>query len=90
MASRQQGKYFAFHNALMEAPGKLDETKVMSEARKVGLDVERLRRDMKSPKIDAILRRNFELADALKLRGTPSFVIGDQLLRGGRRAGQLL
>ena len=50
----------------------------------VGLDVERLRRDMKSPEIDAILRRNYELADALKLRGTPSFVIGDQLLRGGR------
>ena len=84
LASRQQGKYFAFHNALMEAPGKMDEAKVMSQARKVGLDVERLRRDMKSPEIDAILRRNYELADALKLRGTPSFVIGDQLLRGGR------
>ena len=58
--------------------------KLMSQARKVGLDVARLRRDMKSREIDDILRRNFKLADALKLRGTPSFVIGDQLLRGGR------
>jgi protein-disulfide isomerase len=84
LASRQQGKYFAFHNALMEAPGDMDEAKMMSQARKVGLDVARLRRDMKSREIDDILRRNFKLADALKLRGTPSFVIGDQLLRGGR------
>jgi len=34
------------------------------------------------PEIDTILRRNYELAEALKINGTPSFVIGDELIPG--------
>ena len=84
LASRRQGKYFAFHDALMEFSGKLTNDEVMERARRVGIDVARLKQDMQDPEISAILRRNFELAKALKLRGTPSFVIGDELVRGGR------
>ncbi len=84
LASRRQGKYFVFHNALMEASGSLTPARVITTAAKVGLNVKRLKRDIESPEIDAILKRNFALAEALKLRGTPSFVIGDELLRGGR------
>ena len=84
LASRRQGKYFVFHNALMEASKSLTPSLVITTAAMVGLNVKRLRSDMKNPEIDAILKRNFALADALKLRGTPSFVIGDELLRGGR------
>ena len=84
LASRRQGKYFAFHDALMEFPGKLTNDEVIDQARKLGIDVARLKQDMQDPEISAILRRNLELANALKLRGTPSFVIGDELVRGGR------
>jgi protein-disulfide isomerase len=48
------------------------------------LDTAQLDKDMKSPEVDAIIRKNFALAEKLKLNGTPSFVIGDTLLRGGR------
>ena len=37
---------------------------------------------MNGKEIDEIIRKNFALADKLKLNGTPSFVIGDTLLRG--------
>ncbi len=84
LASRRQGKYFVFHNALMEASRSLTPALVITIAKKVGIDDKRLRRDMENPEIDAILKRNFALAEALKLRGTPSFVIGDELVRGGR------
>ena len=84
LASRRQGKYFVFHNALMEASRSLTPALVITIAKKVGINDKRLRRDMENPEIDAILKRNFVLAEALKLRGTPSFVIGDELLRGGR------
>lgn len=84
LASRRQGKYFVFHNAMMEAKRSLTPAVVFTIAAKVGLNVKRLKRDIESPEIDAILKRNFALADALKLTGTPSFVIGDELLRGGR------
>ena len=51
---------------------------------RVGLDKARLLRDMERPEIEAQLRKNFELAEALKLNGTPSFVIGDNVVRGAR------
>lgn len=84
LASRKQGKYIVFHNAMMEARGRLDQAAVMRIAKRVGLDTTQLARDMDGPGISRVLQRNFALAEALKLTGTPSFVIGDTLLRGGR------
>ena len=84
LASRKQGKYLPFHNAMMEARGRLDKNAVFKIAKKVGIDHQRLLRDMDSAEITKTLRRNYKLAEALKLNGTPSFVIGDQILKGGR------
>ena len=92
IASRKQGddKYLKFHNGMMTARRALNSSTVMSIAIKAGLDPERLTRDMKAPEIDEILRANYDLAQALKLTGTPSFLIGDILLRGGRDADTML
>ncbi len=84
LASRKQGKYFVFHNAMMEARARLNRASIMTIAKRVGLDTTQLTRDMGSPEINGILQRNFALAEALKLNGTPSFVIEDTLLKGGR------
>ncbi len=84
LASQRQGKYLAFHNAMMEARARLNKNSIMTIAKRVGLDTGRLTRDMESPEINRILKQNFALAEALKLNGTPSFVIEDTLLRGGR------
>jgi len=83
LASHRQGGYTAFHNAMMEARARLNRHSIMAIARRVGLDTERLTRDMDSPEIKGILKRNSALAEALKLTGTPSFVIEDTLLFGG-------
>jgi protein-disulfide isomerase len=82
LASRRQGKYAAFHVALMKARGALSEAKVMAVARSVGLDTKRLRKDMRDPEVQALLEKNFKLAEALNIRGTPAFVIGDELVPG--------
>lgn len=84
LASRAQGKYLVFHDALMEAKGNLTQEAVMGIARQVGLDTHRLQRDMDAPEITDAIRRNFALAEALRLNGTPSFLIGNTLLRGAR------
>ena len=84
LASRAQGKYLAFHDALMESRSRLDKADVLKVASRVGIDTERLQRDMDSPEISAIIERNYALAQALRINGTPSFLIGDQLVRGGR------
>jgi len=82
LAARNQGKYILFHDALMQHRGRMGTDEIFGIAKRVGLDPDRLRKDMGSPEIDTILRRNYELAEALKINGTPSFVIGDELIPG--------
>jgi len=55
---------------------------VLKTAASVGLDVERLKSDMAKPEIEAALKRTYDLAQALEIRGTPAFVIGGKLLPG--------
>lgn len=82
LAADQQGQYLAFHEALMSSGEKVTEARVLEIARQVGLDVERLQRDMTDPSIDAAIQRNLALASALGITGTPSFVIGDRIVPG--------
>jgi len=82
LASRAQGLYEPFHWALMGAEGPFDLDHILAVARSVGLDDERLARDMEDPAIDALIERNAVLASVLDIRGTPAFVIGDRMIRG--------
>ena len=82
LAARLQGKYEAFHNAMMAAKGQISDDVVYRVAGSVGLDIERLKRDMDSPEIDQAVKANLALADALDIRGTPGFVIGNHIIPG--------
>ena len=81
-ASRAQGLYEPFHWALLGADGPFDLDHILAVARSVGLDAERLARDMEDPALDALIGQNAVLANALGVRGTPAFVIGDGMIRG--------
>jgi protein-disulfide isomerase len=82
LASRKQGKYFLLHRALMALKGHFDDAAVFQTASAIGLDVERLKHDMKAPEIDRDLKTNLDLAETLDIRGTPGFVIGDEIIPG--------
>jgi protein-disulfide isomerase len=82
LAAEKQGKYEELHFAMMTVSGKLTEEKAFKIAEKIDLDMDQLRRDMEAPEIDAMLQRNFALAQALQINGTPAFVIGDEVVRG--------
>jgi len=82
LAARAQEKYPAFHDALMEFRGQLDEAAVFRIAADLKLDVVRLRRDMESPAVVSLLQRNVALAQALGITGTPALVIGETLVPG--------
>lgn len=82
LASRKQGKYAVFHNAMMSDKGQISEASTLEIAAQVGLDVEQLKRDMADPAIEAEIRSNFDLADALRVSGTPTFVSGKEVTRG--------
>jgi protein-disulfide isomerase len=82
LAAHRQGHYLAFHQALMQANGKADSNLVLAVAAEVGLDAERLKTDMEDPAIQEAIDRNLALAQALRITGTPGFVVGRQILRG--------
>ena len=82
LASREQGLYEPFHWALMELAGRANEATVMAAAENVGLDTEKLRADMDAAEIDEHIETSMRLAQSLGFNGTPSFVIGDELVPG--------
>lgn len=82
LAAQRQGKYGEFHKALMTASGVADETRVLSIASRIGLDIGRLQKDMQDGAIQAAIDKNLALAQALRINGTPSFVVGETILRG--------
>ena len=82
LAAERQGKYAEFHKAMMLMDGPADEAATVATAAEIGLDLDRLRADMQDPSIQAEIGRNMELAGALRISGTPSFVVGDEILRG--------
>lgn len=83
IASKKQGddKYWAFHNAMLAADG-LDSAAIYDIAAGQGIDVGKLKEDMKSPEVDDIIKKNHALAEQIGVDGTPAFIVGDQLYPG--------
>ncbi|PWJ10933.1 DsbA family protein [Jannaschia seohaensis] len=90
LASREQGMYGEFHEALMAARSRVDEPVVMQIAEEIGLDLDKLRADMEAPEVQTHIETTFALAQSLGFSGTPSFVIGDALAPGLIDADQLV
>ena len=77
------GKYPALHEKIMALPSRsVDEENVMAQVSAVGLDPKAVRKRMEDPAILKEIERTQELAEALRIRGTPSFVVGDMLIPG--------
>jgi protein-disulfide isomerase len=82
-------KYLDFHQKLLSGRGAVDKAKAMATAKDVGADMARLEKDMASPEVKATLAETFKLAEPLGLNGTPSYVIGKNVLIGAVGASEL-
>jgi protein-disulfide isomerase len=81
LASIRQGKYEAYHQAMLTIPGhKMTVPEVFDDAQKVGLDVARLRNDMEAAEIYNQIIANFNLARAVRVFQTPTFIIGGHII----------
>lgn len=82
LASDKQGKYWQFHMALLGHEGKVTRAIVDQIAAEQGLDLGKLKADMKSPDISKIIDENQKLAGKLNITGTPAFVVDNTLVPG--------
>lgn len=88
LALPEEGKYADALHALMATKGRLEKSEVDSVLAKAGFDpaalVETYRKD--SARIDAIVARNMDQANAFGFNGTPSFIIGTKIFHGAMDA----
>ena len=82
LAAREQGKYEAFHWALMNGEGRVTEALIFKVARDLGMDVAQLEADMVSPAVEAHIALSNALAQKLGFTGTPAFIVGDKTAPG--------
>lgn len=75
-------KYLAFHQALLGGRGQADRAKALAAAKEVGIDPALLQKQATSPELNATLDESMKIAEALALNGTPSYVVGDQVVIG--------
>ncbi|SHN87324.1 DsbA family protein [Bradyrhizobium erythrophlei] len=75
-------KYLDFHQRLLGGRGPADKARALAAAKEAGLDVARLEKDMASPEAKATIDENFKLAESMGMNGTPSYVIGKQVVVG--------
>ncbi len=82
LAAGRQGKYAAYHHTLMNYRGKLTSDVIFNTATSLGLDMDRLRKDMVAPEIADQLIANFNLARSLKISLTPAYIVNAHVLSG--------
>lgn len=82
LASRAQGRTWAFHQSLMAFRGDLTSARIDALAREAGIDVARMRREMDSADISAHLNQNRAQAVDYNITGTPGFIINGELVPG--------
>ena len=75
-------KYFDFHQKLLMGRGQADRTRALAVARESGFDMARMEKDLQSPEVKASLEEVMQLAEALGINGTPSYVVGSSVTAG--------
>lgn len=82
-------RYLAFHERLLASEAEADKSSALAAAEAAGVDKAKLEKMLEDPRISEILQESFELADALGITGTPSYVIGNEVIPGAVGSDQL-
>jgi protein-disulfide isomerase len=74
--------YWSFHQALFTGRGQVDGDTALRAAADLGLKPEELRAKLADPEVRAALDNSYKLAQQLQISGTPTFIIGDEVIPG--------
>jgi len=81
-ARRQPDHYIDFHFALLAQEDSVTEDEIFAQAARAGMDVNKLKADMKDPAIDKTLKSSIELAHKVGVDGTPTFILNGKFRPG--------
>ncbi len=75
-------RYWEFHQKILESRGRIGKDRVFAVAKEMGADMVRLQKDLESAETRAAVEETMRFADALRLQGTPAFVVGKEVIFG--------
>ena len=73
-------KYFDFHAKMMNFEGRADEAQALTFVKEIGLDPEKVKAELAKPDYDAMIAKAREVGARLNIQGTPTLIIGDELV----------
>jgi protein-disulfide isomerase len=82
MQDKTGKKFLDFHQKLLASRGQIGRAQALAAAKDAGFDMARIEKDMAGDEPKATLEESFKLADALGLSGTPSYVVGSEVVIG--------
>jgi protein-disulfide isomerase len=82
MQDKTGKKYLEFHQKLLLGRGQADKVRALAVAKEVGMDMARIEKDIGSEEVRLSLEEAFKLAETIGLNGTPSYVIGNEVVVG--------
>ncbi len=88
LAAARQGKHKAFHDAMF-AGGPPSDVTIRAAAQAAGLDMAKAEADANGPEIAAEIEANLAMMQQVGFTGTPTFVVGGQIIEGAQGYGAL-
>lgn len=81
LAAKAQGKFWSFHNKLLENSRAISDAKLQEIAEELGLDMEKFNADMEGPAIQKIIADDIQNGRIAGVRGTPAVFVNGKLLK---------
>lgn len=82
LSAGKQGKFWEMHDALFDNQAQLSAEFFVDQAKKLGLDVEKFKKDMDAADVTEQIKKDKELADKHGISGTPGFFVNGVAVRG--------
>lgn len=90
LVGRSDVDYQDFHTALFSSRGQVDTQAALAAAESLGLSRVSLELEMTAPDVSDALQRTYTIAQALGISGTPTFIIGDEVIPGALPKAELV
>lgn len=81
LAANEQGKFAAAYDAIFGIGGGLSETKIDEALASTGVDMVKLKEDMKSEKVQKTMSAASDLAGKIQVGGVPTLVFNNKILQ---------
>ncbi len=89
LVSQTEADYWTFHQTLFSGRGKVDKTAALKAAADQGLSPIDLELRMGEENVARTIQKSYEIAQALGISGTPTYIIGNEIIPGAIGADEL-